>query len=127
MLHAQLVPLVIGAVMGMLPGMPAAGMEGGAKSRAVETDGHRVLVFDGVAKSDLDKCSYRHLTLENGLQALLVSEPGLDKVSPTPTRRSTNLHVGERSIGCARGELLRPKGHSRTGTLFGTPCLHHPL
>lgn len=43
-------------------------------------EGHPVHVLDDVAKSDQDRCSYRHLTLPNGLKALLVSEPGLDKV-----------------------------------------------
>lgn len=43
--------------------------------------GRLVKVFNGTIKSDMDKCDYRYLTLENGLQALLISEPGLDKVS----------------------------------------------
>ena len=55
-----------------------------APGEAIDIEGHRVFVFDGIQKSDQDKCSYRHLTLENGLQALLVSEPGLDRVHHHP-------------------------------------------
>ena len=51
---------------------------------AIDIEGHRVFAFDGIQKSEQDKCSYRHLTLENGLQALLISEPGLDKVHHHP-------------------------------------------
>jgi hypothetical protein len=44
-------------------------------------NGHSVRVFNDIIKSDQDKCAYRFLTLENGLQALIISEPGLDKVT----------------------------------------------
>lgn len=42
--------------------------------------GRNIKVFDEIVKSDQDECSYRFLTLENGLQALLISDPTLDKV-----------------------------------------------
>lgn len=42
---------------------------------------HDIHSFDGIIKSHQDKCSYRHITLANGLRALLISEPDLDKVS----------------------------------------------
>ena len=37
--------------------------------------------FEDFVKSPHDKCNYRLITLPNSLQACLVSEPGLEKVS----------------------------------------------
>lgn len=37
--------------------------------------------FDGIIKSPQDKCSYRIITLDNQLQALLIHEPDADKAS----------------------------------------------
>lgn len=46
-------------------------------------EGQQVYVIDEIVKSDQDTCNYRHLTLPNGLKALIVSEPDLDKVRHT--------------------------------------------
>lgn len=43
-------------------------------------EGQHVYVLDEIVKSVQDTCRYRHLTLPNGLKALIVSEPDLDKV-----------------------------------------------
>lgn len=37
-------------------------------------------VFDSFVKSEHDKCNYRLITLPNKLQAMLVSDPKLEKV-----------------------------------------------
>jgi len=40
------------------------------------------MVFDNFVKSPHDKSNYRLITLNNSLQACLISEPGLEKVKP---------------------------------------------
>ena len=52
----------------------------GAQTVLKRVNGIDVIANDGIIKSDMEKCKYRHLTLPNGLQALLMSEEGLDKV-----------------------------------------------
>lgn len=47
------------------------------------------IIFDGVRKSDVDKCHYRVITLPNQLQVLLIHEDGLDKASA-----AVDVHVG---------------------------------
>ncbi|PJF18726.1 hypothetical protein PSACC_01469 [Paramicrosporidium saccamoebae] len=81
-------------VTGMAPVSPTGMPSGDFDMSTVPGDlqsinGHTVRVFNGVVKSDQDKCDYRFLTLENGLQALLISEPGLDKASA-----ALDVHVG---------------------------------
>ena len=47
-------------------------------------------VFPGdIQKSETDKCSYRHIRLPNGLQALLVHEPNCHKAAA-----ALDVHVG---------------------------------
>lgn len=83
-----IVLVVLVEIVTALPGMPTnPKFMTATPGEAMDIEGHRVFVFDKIQKSDQDKCSYRYLTLENGLQALLVSEPGLDKVHhPLPLR-----------------------------------------
>lgn len=45
--------------------------------------------FDGIRKSDVDKCEYRLITLANEMQVLLIHEDGLDKSSA-----AVDVHVG---------------------------------
>lgn len=52
-------------------------------------EGSPVSILDQVIKSSIDKCRYRYLTLPNGLEALLMSEDGLDKASA-----ALDVHVG---------------------------------
>lgn len=40
-----------------------------------------VQAFSDFVKSDHDKCDYRLITLDNGLQAMLVSDSKLEKVN----------------------------------------------
>lgn len=47
-------------------------------------------VYQGeIQKSETDKCLYRHITLKNGLDALLIHEPDCDKAAA-----SLDVHVG---------------------------------
>lgn len=72
----------IGSAVTGKPGMPTGSTFSmkDAPGNPQVIEGHSIKVFENIIKSDQDKCNYRLLTLENGLQALLISEPGLDKV-----------------------------------------------
>lgn len=53
-------------------------------------------VFEGLVKSEHDKCNYRLITLPNKLQAILVSESTLEKVNNyclSASEESTNVIV----------------------------------
>jgi hypothetical protein len=57
------------------------------------------MVFDNFVKSPHDKCNYRLITLNNSLQACLVSEPGLEKVkNPGLLYKIVNNDIGNRLV-----------------------------
>jgi hypothetical protein len=49
-------------------------------SQVSKSNSSVTMVFDNFVNSPHDKCNYRLITLNNSLQAILVSEPGLEKV-----------------------------------------------
>jgi hypothetical protein len=85
--------------------------------------------FDAFLKSDQDKCEYRLITLPNRLQALLVSDPTVQKASA-----ALDVHIGTQTRDLKLQTLQHSlpvfrlfcgsRRNSRTGTFPGAFALH---